>query len=869
MNSKSVYISYSWRSARDSGTFDQLVACCEASEIEVKTDKSEIKYGQSIREYMDKLAEGNAIILVLCDFYFKSPNCMYELLEISRNHRDKIKEHIFPIVLAGTEFHCFDDRKPYIDYWQNKTVELNKQLSSVKRTNVAAESHEELKHYERIAGSIDELLSLISGMNHSTEKSHLDEGFATIINHVTSISTNAPTCDEGLSKNNLGNLYSVPSLPPNYLPRNEYLTPFLDKIVKDGELATGITNANRFVGAQGMGGIGKTVLAIAIAHDEAVRAKFSGGIFWLQFRQDIDDDYLLDHQKYILSNLGVEQSPTNLREGKDLLNQALKEKQCLFIFDDIWDVSYFKHFNLFESKITYLFTTRNASLLKNINAHECPIDLLSDSQALSLLAQYSDCDREQLPKQASAIVQECGNLPLAIAAIGSMVRGKPENRWENALIRLQNAHLEKIPLTHDYSYENLFKAFHVSVEALPEYVRKLFFTLIIFPEDKNISDATLEVFWHYLVGSDEDPLDAIDILVEASLLNRIDDLSLRLHDLLRDYIANQGTDIVELNTKFFSAYKSQYPDGWRTVPYKEPYYFHNNWMHHIKGAGDSELAKIIATDLIEGQPYLNLSKVRKALVYSRLKFKDIAKELLKTNKSPDVIVRCLRKLSEETKGKEKQLLTENDVRKVLKENKKHGGVVSVCLDLLGSKANKEAKQLLKESQNGEILVACIKLLGDEAKEDAKRLLRENQNQNALIACLKLLGDEAKDDAKRLLKENHNKYVLGACLRLLGEEAKEDAKRLLKESDEQEILVPCIFIAGKEEKDYIRCLLRSSENEYVKVECIYVLRDNEALKAAEMLLKSSKLNIIKDRCQKFITSQSNFGVLQSMDMSTLD
>ncbi len=50
----------------------------DEKDIEVMLKKTINPY-DSIRAYIDELAAGWAIILVLSEEYFKSPNCMYEL----------------------------------------------------------------------------------------------------------------------------------------------------------------------------------------------------------------------------------------------------------------------------------------------------------------------------------------------------------------------------------------------------------------------------------------------------------------------------------------------------------------------------------------------------------------------------------------------------------------------------------------------------------------------------------------------------------------------------------------------------------------------------------------------------------------------
>ena len=82
----------------------------------------------------------------------------------------------------------------------------------------------------------------------------------------------------------LARLHGVPNLPPHYLPRQGVLSGLKQKLLASGA-NVGITGQSSAVGVQGMGGIGKTVLAAALAHDWAVRQAFPDGIYWLTIGQ--------------------------------------------------------------------------------------------------------------------------------------------------------------------------------------------------------------------------------------------------------------------------------------------------------------------------------------------------------------------------------------------------------------------------------------------------------------------------------------------------------------------------------------------------------------------------------------------------------
>ena len=72
---------------------------------------------------------------------------------------------------------------------------------------------------------------------------------------------------------NVARLHGVSDLPPHYLPREADLAGLKQKLLAGG-VNVGITGQSSAVGVQGMGGVGKTVLAAALARDLEVRHAF-------------------------------------------------------------------------------------------------------------------------------------------------------------------------------------------------------------------------------------------------------------------------------------------------------------------------------------------------------------------------------------------------------------------------------------------------------------------------------------------------------------------------------------------------------------------------------------------------------------------
>lgn len=91
--------------------------------------------------------------------------------------------------------------------------------------------------------------------------------------------------------------------------------------------------------------------------------------------------------------------------------------------------------------------------------------MLSAEESLELLRLWSG--KKDLPPEAAEVAKECDNLPLALAMVGAMVKGRPDDRWENVLHRLRTADLQKIRAEfRDYPYPNLMKAIEISTDGL-------------------------------------------------------------------------------------------------------------------------------------------------------------------------------------------------------------------------------------------------------------------------------------------------------------------------------------------------------------------------------------------------------------------
>jgi hypothetical protein len=127
---------------------------------------------------MQQIGRGSAVVVVISDKYLRSPNCMYELVEIARN-RD-IHDRIFPIVLADADIYDPVNRIKYIKYWEDKNKELDEAMKQVSYANLQG-LREERDSYDEIRDNISNLTFLLKDMNTLTPEMHENSNFAIMV----------------------------------------------------------------------------------------------------------------------------------------------------------------------------------------------------------------------------------------------------------------------------------------------------------------------------------------------------------------------------------------------------------------------------------------------------------------------------------------------------------------------------------------------------------------------------------------------------------------------------------------------------------------------------------------------------------------
>jgi WD40 repeat protein len=374
-------------------------------------------------------------------------------------------------------------------------------------------------------------------------------------------------------------LHGVPGQRPNYLRRQEYLDRLKQAVLGTTDRAVGITGAmpqGTRVGLHGMGGIGKTVLAIDLVNDDEVRCAFPDGVFWLTLGQTTEP---LRLQGELAGYVTRETKAfATVNEGRDQLRGLLQHKSCLLVLDDLWHREDAEPLDVLGPRSRLLVTTRDADLLVALGARELPLDILTEELAIELLASWSGQPQAALPVTARKVAESCGYLPLALALAGARVQGGAP--WEDVLSALQRGRLEFL----DHPYGSIFSSLRLSTDALTEFERDRYFEMAVFPEDADVPVGAICTLWRHTGRMETDASrDLLRRLHRKALLTLHDDgTGISFHDLQHDFLRLNITSLVDGHGALVDAYRAVTPSGWASGP--DDGYFFQHLPQHLDDA---------------------------------------------------------------------------------------------------------------------------------------------------------------------------------------------------------------------------------------------------------------------------------------------
>ncbi|XP_020211972.1 TMV resistance protein N isoform X1 [Cajanus cajan] len=298
-------------------------------------------------------------------------------------------------------------------------------------------------------------------------------------------------------------------------------------------LNVGSDDCVHMVGIHGIGGIGKTTLAVEVYN--SIADHFEGLCFLENVRENSNKHGLQHLQSILLSEMVGEKNINlaSVRQGISMIQHRLRQKKVLLIVDDVDKHEQLQAIvgepNWFGPGSRVIITTRDKQLLA---CHQVKtnyeVEKLNKSDALQLLswkAFKTDKVDTSYVNVMNRVVTYASGLPLALEVIGSNLFGKTVGEWESAINQY-----EKIP------NNQIFKILKKSFDALEEQEKSVFLDIACCFKGFRLKEVEDILCAHY----GDCMKYHIRVLVEKSLIKQNWYGAVTLHDLIED----MGKEIV-------------------------------------------------------------------------------------------------------------------------------------------------------------------------------------------------------------------------------------------------------------------------------------------------------------------------------------
>lgn len=305
-------------------------------------------------------------------------------------------------------------------------------------------------------------------------------------------------------------------------------------------LGPGVRTALAVAAISGRGGVGKTTLAVHVAH--LLRPAYPDGQFYVDLAggqgQPVAPAAVLAR---FLRALGVpdERMPEGLDERVELYRSLLAFRRALVVLDNARDEAQIEPLLPGGPTCAVLVTSRRR-MAGLPGAHLVDLTELPADQALALLRRIVGPDRVDAEAAAAhEIVRLCGFLPLAVRVVGARLVARPHWRLGTMAQRLAEARTRLDELS--YAQHDVRVSLTLSYRDLDPDARRLFRRLGLL----DVPDLTAVVGAALLDAPVQRARELLDQLADRHLVDAVapaggDQPRYRMHDLVRLYAREQA-----------------------------------------------------------------------------------------------------------------------------------------------------------------------------------------------------------------------------------------------------------------------------------------------------------------------------------------
>ncbi|NLQ03608.1 NB-ARC domain-containing protein, partial [Cylindrospermopsis raciborskii] len=410
--------------------------------------------------------------------------------------------------------------------------------------------------------------------------------------------------------------YQVPSLPRFCVKRSIHHEKIKEKLLNQHSEEGTLLITSIF----GLGGIGKSTLAAAIAHEEDVKTYFSDGILWATLGKEPDCLQLLNSWIQELGDYNYK--PLKEEDAKRHLQTLLNNKKILIVVDDAWESEHVEYFQVGGNNCRVIVTTRQV-FISGVNPYE--LGVMTESESLELLKSHLQTDLKPSEQDlAKQLAKKVGYLPLALELVACQIAN--DSTWQELLDYLTEeiARLEYLDIENSTSNEekrkkySLEACFNLSLKSLTQEELKQFIWFGILPEDVVITHKMAATLWGV---NPEKANQILKRIASKSLLQRgkiefKEKPTYRIHDLLHDLatklitaeknpkqpekLPGLGLNIIDAHRELLKRYEEKIDSGkWHTLPEDGYINAHLTW-HFQKANQNTDIHKLLQEETPDG-----------------------------------------------------------------------------------------------------------------------------------------------------------------------------------------------------------------------------------------------------------------------------
>jgi tetratricopeptide (TPR) repeat protein len=363
----------------------------------------------------------------------------------------------------------------------------------------------------------------------------------------------------------------VPAMPPHFVGR--------DGVV--GRLVERLTTGQEYVIAlDGLPGVGKTTLAVALAHHRHVLNHFSDGVLWASLGPQGDPFTALAHWAQAFGK--DISSLSELEDRHEEVKRLIGQRHLLLVIDDVWDIQAARALQCGGPNCCHLLTSREQGIAVSFAGREraSKLPALEDDAAFQLLRELAPEACETNPAEARQLSDSLGGLPLALDLVGGFLAAPerslfpelsqaaleemahPRRRLELASVRLGARRAGEVSLKQTILF---------SLETLTEEARTAFYALGAFaPKPERFSLQAAQAVTNADVNT-------LALLVARNLLEIMEKAGqeLAMHQTIADAARTLlPPEAVARHREYYLALVNGDREDWRRI---EPVYGQVQW----------------------------------------------------------------------------------------------------------------------------------------------------------------------------------------------------------------------------------------------------------------------------------------------------